>query len=248
MAFAEHFSERAPDYARARPGYPAALFEALAGSAPGHGLAWDAGTGNGQAAVGLARHFARVVATDASAAQIAAATPHPAVEYRVAEAREIDLGPGSVDLVTVAQAAHWLDLPGFYATVERVLRPGGVLALWCYNLPRVTPGVDATLDWFYREVVGPWWPAERRGVETGYRELPFPFPERPFPVVAMRGDWDRAALLDYVGTWSAVARYREARRTDPLPLLADALAAQWPDGARPRPVRWPLEGRLGHRP
>ena len=36
----------------------------------------------------------------------------------------------SVDLVLVAQAAHWFDLPAFYAEVARVLRPGGVLAVW----------------------------------------------------------------------------------------------------------------------
>lgn len=248
MAFADHFSAQAAEYARARPGYPPALFEALAALAPGRGLAWDAGTGSGQAAVGLARHFARVVATDASAAQVAAAAAHPRVEYRVAEAAEIDLPAGGVDLVTVAQAAHWFDLTAFYAAASRVLRRGGVLAVWCYDLPRITPEVDRVVDWFYREVVGPWWPAERRMVESGYRGLPFPFPERPFPVMAMHCEWTAGALVEYIGTWSAVARCREVRGTDPLPAVASALAPYWPAADPPRPVRWPLQGRLGHRP
>lgn len=248
MAFADHFSGHAAEYARARPGYPPELFEALAALAPGRSLAWDAGTGNGQAAVGLARHFAGVVATDASAAQVTSAAVHPKVEYRVAEAAEIDLPPGAVDLVTVAQAAHWFDLHAFYAATTRVLRPGGALAIWCYDLPRVTPEVDRVVDWFYREVVGPWWPAERRMVESGYQGLPFPFPEQPFPVMAMHCEWTAGALVDYIGTWSAVARCREARGTDPLSALADALAPHWPAADPPRPVRWPLRGRLGHRP
>ena len=75
------------------------------------------------------------VATDASEEQIRHAQAHPRVEYRVAIAHASGLPPHSADLVTVAQALHWFDLPPFYAEVRRVLRPGGIVAAWCYGNP-----------------------------------------------------------------------------------------------------------------
>jgi len=73
--FIDKFSEAAEDYRRSRPTYPDSIFRALTAVAPGHDLAWDCGTGNGQAALGLARHFAAVNATDPSPQQIAQARP-----------------------------------------------------------------------------------------------------------------------------------------------------------------------------
>src|SRR5215470_11482152 len=137
--FKDHFSKRAAGYAAARPTYPPALFEWLASIVHRRELVWDCATGNGQAAGGLAAHFARVVATDASSAQIEHARPFPRVQYRVAGADRSGLEPGSVDLVTVAQAMHWIDPPSFYAEVRRVAAPGGIIAVWSYALLRINP-------------------------------------------------------------------------------------------------------------
>ena len=67
MSFKDHFSAQAAIYREARTQYPDALFEFLRAQAPGGERAWDAGCGNGQASVALARHFHAVVATDPSA-------------------------------------------------------------------------------------------------------------------------------------------------------------------------------------
>src|SRR5882672_6324063 len=134
--FQDLFSNHAACYAQARPGYPKELFAYVASLVPEHKLAWDAGTGNGQAAIGLAEQFERVIATDASAEQIKHATPHERVEYRVVTAEGADLEPGSVDLVMVAQALHWFRHDAFYANVRRVARPHGVIVASCYTLPR----------------------------------------------------------------------------------------------------------------
>src|SRR5213594_1017057 len=115
MTFQDHFSTRAAIYARARPSYPPALFEELAALSPGRALAWDCGTGNGQAARGLATHFDKVLASDPSAAQLSHARPHPRIEFRLSLERDSGLAAGSVDLVTAAQAAHWFDRDAFYA-------------------------------------------------------------------------------------------------------------------------------------
>lgn len=248
MPFADHFATVAADYAAFRPRYPAELFAALAAAAPDRERAWDCATGSGQAALGLAEHFRVVVASDASAAQVARAAPHARVRYVVARAEASALADRSVALVTVAQALHWLDAERFHAEVRRVLRPDGVIAAWSYGRVRIDGGaIDELLDHFHDETVGPWWPPERRHVVSGYRTLPFPFAEIPLasPPLALAVRWTLAELLGYLGTWSAVARYRRERDDDPLGALAAALAPHWGDRSVRRTVSWPLAVRAG---
>ncbi|MBF0192176.1 MAG: class I SAM-dependent methyltransferase [Magnetococcales bacterium] len=245
-SFKDHFSTVAGHYAGNRPGYPPELFAWLAGQCTERGLAWDCGAGTGQASVELARHFERVEATDASAAQIAQATPCPGVVYRQARAEASGLVAGSVDLIVVAQALHWFDLEAFYAEVRRVLKPGGVVAAWSYGVLSVEgEGVNALVQDFYHHEVGPHWPPERCHVENGYRDLFFPFAAIPAPTFAMRALWHLDSLLGYFSSWSATAQYCKVRGIDPVALLRPRLRAIWGDADRPRWVEWPLVLRAG---
>jgi SAM-dependent methyltransferase len=243
--YKDHFSAQAADYARYRPHYPAELFRWLADAAPGRSLAWDCATGNGQVAAGLALHFSAVMASDASAEQLRQAPALPGVTYRVEPAERSTLGDASADLVTVGQALHWFDLERFYRETRRVLRPGGLVAAWCYNLLSCEPEVDRAVGRFYREVVGPYWPADRAKVEHGYRDLPFPFEPVAPPDLALHADWDLERLLGYLGTWSASQRYRAERGADPLQEIAEPLAAAWGSPERRRRIKWPLHFRVG---
>jgi SAM-dependent methyltransferase len=245
-AFKDHFSGHAADYAAYRPTYPAQLFEILATLPARRGLALDCATGNGQAAIGLAERFARVVAIDASREQLASATPHPRIEYRVARAEQTGVESATVDLVSVAQAAHWFDFDAFYAEVRRVLAPGGAIAVYTYNLVRVDPRFDRVLDRLAREVVGAYWPPERRWVDEEYRTLPFPFAEIATPPIENEARWDLGRLLLYVDTWSACRRYAQATGRDPIKMLQDELVAAWGDPAQERRVHWPIYIRAGH--
>lgn len=248
MRFADHFSTQASTYAARRPRYPEALFAWLAAQAPARGTAWDAGCGSGQASLGLAAHFGTVIASDPSAAQIAAASVHPRVHYRVEPAETPSLAAASVDLVSVAQALHWFDQERFHAAVRRVLRPGGVIAAWTYALCRVDAAVDAAYDRLYEPILGPYWPPERRHVESGYRELPFPWPPIAAPAFELSVRWNLDAYRGYLRSWSATQRYIDRHGSDPRALVDAELAAAWGDPAVEREVVFPLALRVGRAP
>lgn len=246
QGFSDHFGGIAVDYAQNRPGYPPGLFAWLADQCASRELAWDAGTGSGQAATALAGYFRRVLATDASSAQIAQAVPHPGVEYRVAVAEHSGLAGHCADLVVVAQALHWFDLPRFYQEATRVLKPGGLIAAWSYGVLGIEDKVlDAAVQHFYRDQVGPYWPPERRHVETAYRELDFPFARVTVPAFAMRASWTLEQLLGYFRSWSATARFVEDKGYDPVGVLEAKLQQLGGATRRRHAIEWPLAILLG---
>jgi ubiquinone/menaquinone biosynthesis C-methylase UbiE len=249
VSYVELFSGHAEAYAAARPRYPDALFDWVAAIAPNRDLAWDCATGNGQAARGLATRFARVIATDASAAQLAHAEPHPRVEYRQATAEASGLPAASVDAVTVAQALHWFDLAAFFEEVARVLVPGGVLAAWTYNRPRVTPAIDRALDRLHDDTLGAYWANRRHLVDAGYASIEFPFEAIDPPAIRMQTDWTLAEFTAYVRTWSATRRYLAEHHRDPVDALEYELTPLWGEAPHERrAVHWPLSIRASRAP
>jgi ubiquinone/menaquinone biosynthesis C-methylase UbiE len=247
MSFKDHFSRQSAAYSRFRPGYPPDLIDWVASQAPDHRLAVDCATGNGQAAVALAGHFDAVLALDGSLNQLRNAVASPRVAYVVGIAERLPVADRSVSLVAAAQAAHWFDFGRFHAECHRVLVPGGIVAAWTYEKFRVDAAVDAVIDRFYSDVVGRFWPPERRYVEEGYRTLPFPWREGPMPAFALETDWYLDQVMNYLATWSSVQRYKDHYGRDPLPDLRPQLARAW-RGERPRRLRWPIHVRLGRAP
>jgi len=246
--FKDHFSGMASAYAKFRPRYPAPLFEALAALAPRRDLAWDCGCGNGQATLGLAGHFERVIGTDPSESQIENADPAPNVVYHVAPAEGAPIIPsGKVDLILAAQAAHWFDLDRFYDEVRRVASPGAAVVLASY-LPTIVEGDEATNDVlqdYYGNVVGPYWPPERAHVDAGYKTLAMPFPEEEGPAFRIEEDWPLERLIAYYGTWSAAKEYRRIREEDPLPVLRSMLVDVWSAPEETKRIVWPIALRIG---
>ena len=245
LGFQDHFSQQAQDYARYRPSYPDALFAYLASIVPGHGLAWDCGTGNGQAALALAAYFNRVLATDASADQIQLAFAHQRVEYRVEPAEQVSLDSGTVDLVTVAIALHWFEFDSFYREVRRVLKPGGILAVWAYHLPQIDPQVDRLLAKYYYETLAGYWAEQVRYLDQRYRTLPFPFFELEPPAFEMVTQWNLSQVGGFLNSWSATRKYLNQLGAHPVKLIWPDLAAVWGPPEDLRTLHWPLYLRVG---
>lgn len=243
--FKDHFSEVARAYRAFRPEYPEELFRWLAEVAPARERALDCGCGTGQATVALARYFDEVCGVDPSAEQIRSAIANDRVRYLVAPAEHTGIPEGSQDLVIAAQALHWFDLDAFYAEVRRVARPDAVFAAITYGLFTLTPELDRVLLRLYRDIVGSYWPPERRHVDAGYRTLPFPFAEFAPPQFAMTADWDFDQLIGYLSTWSSVKEYKTKNGEDPVALVAVELSEAWGDKEQTRSVAWPLLIRAG---
>jgi SAM-dependent methyltransferase len=237
---------RAPaEYRAFRPGYPDELFGYLASVCRSRYSALDCATGNGQAAVGLAAHFERVAAFDSSADQIANAIAHERVEYRV--------GPGEAppfderfDLVTVAQGAHWFNLPEFYGAIAPITHEQAVVAIWGYSYSTIEPRIDACVAERLLPLIEPHWAEGNRVIMEKYARIPFPFRELEWPGFTSRHTWTRAAYMSYIRTWSAVKLFERAHGYDPVADVDAVLAELWPTG-EPKEVAFELVGRIGRR-
>ncbi|MCB0835655.1 MAG: class I SAM-dependent methyltransferase [Bacteroidetes bacterium] len=238
--FKDHFSPQSDDYAKYRPGYPSMLFEVILDHVNDFDLAWDCATGNGQAARELAPHFSQVFATDASEKQIANAHPISNVEFLVSPAENTPFQDHSFDLITVAQAAHWFDLSAFYREVKRVMKPGGILAMWTYTLFETVPKINRIIEEFYFEVVFKYWPPERRLVEAGYSTLYFPFEPIKIPDFYMYMNWNYEEMIGYLNTWSAVKNYRQEKHEDPIDLIDGKLQAVWGNPETRYRLKWEI--------
>ncbi|MEM6916972.1 MAG: class I SAM-dependent methyltransferase [Verrucomicrobiota bacterium] len=244
-SFKDHFSGHSELYAAARPTYPEELFLWIAGLPKERKVAWDVATGNGQAAIALSHHFSRVIATDASENQIESAPDTPGITFRTEKAESPSLGDSTVDLVTVAQGAHWFDLERFFVSVDRVLKPYGILALWCYEKCTINEEVDKLIESYYQSL-DPYWPPERKLVEEGYSAIRFPYEETIAPAFQMSISWTASQMLAYLESWSATQKATAALKLDPLEEIRHELLRRW--GNCDQEVIWPVSMRVGPKP
>jgi len=240
----DNFSAQAVEYAAFRPDYPDSLVQYVLARTPRCETAWDCGTGNGQLAVKLAPHFTTVHATDISDAQLARAAPRSNIFYKREPAENTDFADKSFDLITVAQALHWLDFEPFYAEVYRTLKDDGLFVATGYALFCVDPEIDLVLHQFYTDIIGPYWDAERRYIDERYATIPFPFEEIKAPSFYRHYEWTFNALIGYLSTWSAVQHYMRAEGEDPVALIAPRLRRAW-GVAKTRTVSFPMLLRIG---
>jgi SAM-dependent methyltransferase len=228
----DYFSTQSKTYASFRPTYPEELYQFVLEHIKNKGHAWDCATGNGQVAQYLARHFARVDATDISAQQLKHAIKNDNIYYAVSPAEQTSFDDQQFDLITVAQALHWFDRDAFYHEVRRVSKPGGILAVWGYSILKIEPVIDKLIMEFYNGTVGPYWDNARRLVEDGYRSIEFPFETIGSPEFSIKLQWTVDQLSGYLLSWSATQGFIANQGYDPVEPFIKTVKEVWASGEK----------------
>lgn len=245
MDYIEHFGEGSGNYRLFRPNYPEELFDYLLTLVSARDLAWDCATGNGQAAVALAKHFKQVFATDINPSQLEEAVKKANIYYHCCPADKTEIKDKSVDLITVAQALHWFPLADFYQEVLRVLKPKGIIAAWCYSLGSISSKIDIFLHKLYDEILRDTWPIQRRDIDNGYRQIHFPFHRLSPPKFIIKKELYFADFIGYLQTWSAVKEYEKRYKNNPINLVYSDLKREWGEANTLHTMVWPLHLLVG---
>ncbi len=112
---------------------------------------------------------------------------------------------------------------------------------------RIDPGVDRIVDKLYSGILGTAWPPERKLIDDHFVSVYFPFNEIDSPAFQMEAFWDLDHFIGYLGTWSAVNRYKDVSGTDPLGLVCPELSRAWGAVSGLKKVVWPIHMRIGRK-
>jgi ubiquinone/menaquinone biosynthesis C-methylase UbiE len=240
----DNFSQQAASYAKYRPQYPEALFNYILDFVKEKNTAWDCGTGNGQSAAALCKYFNTVFATDISQKQIDNAYQANNILYSLQAAEQTDLADKSIDLITVSQALHWFNFQQFYTEVNRVAKPGAVIAVWTYSLLQINPAIDSLIHHYHFNTLASYWDAERKYVDNNYAGIPFPFEEVSSPPFTIKLHWSLQDLEGYFYTWSALQKFITANNCSPVDALIAQIQPLW-GAEEKREIIFPVHLRLG---
>ena len=239
----DYFSSQSKDYATFRPTYPTELYQFIFQHVNEKKIAWDCATGNGQVAYYLSLHFEKVFATDISQKQLDHAVKEKNIFYSVSRGEKTSFPENEFDLITVAQALHWLDRDAFYAEAKRVGKPGALVAVWGYALLYIESTIDDMIIEFYNHTVGPYWDSARKLVEEEYRTISFPFEEIQAPAFSIQTQWTLSELSGYLSSWSSTQKYMKEKGSDPVPPFIKKLKKYWTQTTMT--VTFPIFTRIG---
>lgn len=241
------YSMNAQLYARHRPTYPQELFGYIGSLVSNRSLVWDCATGNGQAAAELATLFDRVIATDASKEQLKHAREKENIEYLVAEEHVPTIADESVDLVSVATAIHWLDREKFYAEAQRVLKPGGLVAIWGYTGKDNHIDLNDRMAEIVEEHLNPYYGSGIKVAHNAYENVGFPFERIETPPFSIRKNMMFEDFTEYMLTWSASQKYQAIHGESLLPLFRNLLKDAWGNLQEPKEIKWDLILHFGRK-
>jgi len=240
----DNFSEQADLYAQYRPVYPKAMYDFIFRHVPQKRVAWDCGTGSGQAAIYLAEHFEEVYANDISKEQLDNAPERENITYFNVPAENTGFPENKFDLITVAQAIHWFDFNNFYKEVYRTAKNKALLAAICYDIVQVDEELNLMIKKFYDKAFERYFGKNREYIDEQYQTIPFPFGEIEAPEFSMSYQWESSDLEGYFNSWSAVQKIKKTDGINPVDHWMEELKSKWPKN-EVKEVTFPIFLRLG---
>ncbi|EGC30491.1 hypothetical protein DICPUDRAFT_157783 [Dictyostelium purpureum] len=226
--FDDKFGSVSKNYKNFRPTYSDELFSIIDDfcAKDKRDLAIDIGCGSGQATVRLSEYFKKVIGYEPSEGQIQHAEPAKNVEYKVSTAEKIDLPNESVDLITVAQAAHWFNLPVFYDETKRLLKNDGSLIIWSYGLMNITNNDAAQKihqNHYYKTIGNQYWAPERKYIDDEYRDIKPTYENTTRKTISLPKKMSINDFVGYYSSWSGYANYLKKGNPDVLPSIKQTL-------------------------
>ncbi|XP_071944251.1 putative methyltransferase DDB_G0268948 [Antedon mediterranea] len=228
--------EHASLYDKYRPTYPQQLIDSITQFMKdncklndGFESAVDIGCGTGQLTRDLASSFKNVIGVDVSEAQLQCArhstmNKHNIV-YKFGDEQNIPVDPSSVDLVTCAQAVHWLDFDKFCEEVDRILKPSGCLAVIGYSLPKIYyqgklhSGLNRLFNELFSGPLKPYIAKQIDLLDNRYHDLKLPYNiNRRDDSLVIRKDTTVTGIINCASSYSHYQRYKKDNpdKKDPL--------------------------------
>ena len=208
-------------YRQYRPAYPQKVLEIITNYVKkwsgGYDVAVDVACGSGQSTFYLQNTFRRCIGVDISKAQVKEASQAcqekglPNIEFVQGSAADIPMEASSVDVVTIAQAWHWVDPESFYAECKRILKPGGCLAVYGYGNGQIINNTECNvlLKDFYTKTLKGYWNDRRRHIDNEFKEVVLPFSNTERHYTSMLHITSLDWFIGYVSTWSGYCKYCE---------------------------------------
>ena len=208
-------------YRKFRPTYPQKILDLISDYVKTHAcgsfdLAVDVACGSGQSTFYLQDTFKQCIGVDISKAQVeqarTAASEKEVINVSFVEgsADKLPMKDASVDVVSLAQAWHWLEPEGFYKECKRVLKPRGCVAVYGYGQGHLmNKRSDTLLQQFYSGTLGGYWHDRRTHIDNQYRGVVLPFKNTKRHNFNMTKHMSLDSYFGYVSSWSAYCNYCE---------------------------------------
>lgn len=239
----KRFAKQADLYAKYRPHYPKDMYSFILEHVPQRHAAWDAATGSGQVAGMLAQYFEQVYANDISKEQLSYAPQESNIHYKNTPAEKSGFQSNTFNLITIAQAIHWLDFDQFYNEVRRTAKTNAVLAVIGYGMIRISPLLNPIIDSLYEEAFQQYFNENRTYLDQHYKTIPFPFEEIPSPTFEIAYEWSLDKLSGYFNSWSAIQKIKSEHGHNPTDETISKLKAKLSE-PNAIPVSFPVFLRL----
>lgn len=238
------FSKQSELYARYRPSYPEEMYHFIFQHLNKKEVAWDCCTGSGQVAIYLSTNFKKIYANDISLEQLKYAPGKENIDYFRVPAEETGFPSGIFDLITIAQAIHWLDFEKFYDEVKRTAGRDALITVIGYGMVRINEKLNPLIDKFYDFNFSEYFSENRDYLDKRYRSIPFPFEEIEAPGFTQKIKWSINDFEGYLNSWSTVQKFKDEKGFNPAEDLMNEIKPLWPEGEVKDAV-FPVFLRLG---